>query len=396
MALKANSFFALLFVMLLFSCENQSEFPEPTLEDTSLSLLVEDHALIQSTKQAFEQNFNLASSGKSGSTKRQSLKKYPIWHRAQIFESSQVGKIVIVPLYYPEALSISKGEGDEKISLTSLTNLFIYKDEKGKTHTEVVTKIPDTEYWDNPEGGFKGKVLVEKWNGKFITGYKLDDESLERLEAPQPNAKMECETIYYYTCVETPYSVTCSFDYSETICEGGGGGDGSNGGDIDTPITPGDYGGGGDDTVIEGPLDKVCPKSFNYSDTGEGFTANVTDIHDNFAYGYGTRVLVHLQLNISVMCIQVRNRNLFGERIDKADAAEMTANAYELTRTQLVWEVVDGAIRTNQQLRIRFKEILREMVFLEFGGYPTIKFGTCNGVNGGPLVLVTQTLPCPR
>ena len=365
MALKANSFFALLFVMLLFSCENQSEFPEPTLEDTSLSLLVEDHALIQSTKQAFEQNFNLASSGKSGSTKRQSLKKYPIWHRAQIFESSQVGKIVIVPLYYPEALSISKGEGDEKISLTSLTNLFIYKDKKGKTRTEVVTKIPDTEYWDNPEGGFKGKVLVEKWNGKFITGYKLDNESIERLEAPQPNAKMECETIYYYTCVETPYSVTCSFDYSETICEGGGGGDGSNGGDFDTPITPGDYGGGGDNTPSDlQSMNRLCGHYFFSEKNGQN-RVNIIGLGGLY---YNTQTKAHFLVWFPPSCVRMNGYQ--GSTISSV----FFNTAWDLANQTVRAELNAGTLAPNPS------SVLQRTIYWinAYEGPNTITLGSCN------------------
>lgn len=245
MALRAG-FFTLL-LLLQFSCENQEFLPESEVqsEDDVTSTLIADQLLIQSAQEDFTQNVDLASPTKSGATKRQALRKYPLWPRAHIYKSKKIGKIVIVPLFYPENLSVQIGNTAKKVSLSRLSHLFIYKDAKGKMHREVVTKFPSSSFYENPKDGFQGKVIIEKWNGAFVQGYHIQDDKVTGLSAPQSgdNRKNTCFENVYFTCVETPVSISCTVDYTETICEDDDIGGGSPIGP--SPIGPDDAGGGG-------------------------------------------------------------------------------------------------------------------------------------------------------
>lgn len=197
--------------------------------------------------------------------------------------------------------------------MSKLSRLYIYTDISGKLRTEVVTRIPNASFLANPEQGFQGKVIVEKWNGKFDRGFLFDGDSVSSLSSPQIGNKIECITISYYTCVETPYSTTCNFSYSETACGspeviapsdpfapgGGGGNDDGNGGDDD---------GNGLEDPVDGIEDldfanRLCGE-YAFKRVGNGMTVNIT--------GLGGTFLNHTTgefffVNYAINCVTVAN-----------------------------------------------------------------------------------------
>jgi hypothetical protein len=95
-------------VMLFISCENQRELPNPYPTEGTEQYLSENQLLIQSVQQHFDSEIKDQSFEKSGLTSRQSLDKYPLWNRAYVRNNDKVGRIVIVPLFFPETLYVQE------------------------------------------------------------------------------------------------------------------------------------------------------------------------------------------------------------------------------------------------------------------------------------------------
>lgn len=164
---------------------------------------------------------------------RNFLSKKANWDKAFIRKIS-LGEAVIVPVKYDKTVYIKVGSLKQAVALDYLSYLIIYKNVQGSLITEMVTSIPDDNFWNkrNAEGtSFSGKVIVETWQGKFLKGYAYDGKGTIRpieikLTDNQQNKTSEytyvCETTNFYTCVtvstDSGRNTSCGFDYSETTC----------------------------------------------------------------------------------------------------------------------------------------------------------------------------------
>ena len=189
---------------------------------------------------------------------RHSIAKEPLWAQASV-ESMPFGEAVVVPLAYKQAIKLQTEIGP--IPLSELSYLLIYKDAQKQYHTEVVTKLPEKNYWPNyknPNIPFKGVILVEDWWGNTLKNIGLGitgPENLLGYVAPQakgqipPNnnlmlAEQHCYNQYWTITVYNMEGNSCVTVHGmDPVCftvytDNGGGGGGSWSG---TP-TPPDYG----------------------------------------------------------------------------------------------------------------------------------------------------------
>lgn len=107
-------------------------------------------------------------------TLRHSADKKPLWAKAYTKPIS-LGQAVVVPLEYSSKISTEVGKNRDKVALEDISYLMLYKDRQGEFHAEVVTRIPDDDYWDKGKAAgknFYGLVLVEDWWGKAIRTFR--------------------------------------------------------------------------------------------------------------------------------------------------------------------------------------------------------------------------------
>lgn len=100
--------------------------------------------------------------------------KVPLWDRAEKVQLS-VGEGLKVPLQYRERISLLIGPNQEEVPLEELSYLLVYKDQLAHYHYEVVTQVPNAEYWTHRhEAGrtFSGIIIVEDWWGRPIKTFK--------------------------------------------------------------------------------------------------------------------------------------------------------------------------------------------------------------------------------
>jgi hypothetical protein len=188
---------------------------------------------------------------------RHTVAKEALWAQASV-ETMPFGEAVVVPLAYKQDIALQTEIGP--IPLSELSYLLIYKDAQKQYRTEVVTKLPEKNYWlnhKNPKIPFKGVVLVEDWWGNTLKNIGLGIKGPENQlgyvipqakgqKPPAGNMMLEVQQCYnqYWeimvcdfagmNCVTVHGSdPVCYTVYSDT---GGGGGGGSN-----TP-SPIDYG----------------------------------------------------------------------------------------------------------------------------------------------------------
>jgi hypothetical protein len=169
------------------------------------------------------------------------------------------GEAVVVPLAYKQAINLQTEIGP--ILLSELSYLLIYTDAQTQYHAEVVTKLPEKNYWPNyknPNIPFNGVILVEDWWGNTLKNLGLGitgPENLLGFVAPQakgqipPNnnlmlAEQHCYNQYWTITVCNMEGTSCVTVHGmDPVCftvytDNGGGGGGSWSG---TP-TPPDYG----------------------------------------------------------------------------------------------------------------------------------------------------------
>ena len=189
---------------------------------------------------------------------RHSIAKEPLWAEASV-QNMSFGQAVVVPLVYKQAISLQTEIGP--IPLSELSYLLIYKDAQKQYHTEVITKLPEKNYWPNYKNHnipFKGVILVEDWWGNTLKNIGLGITSPENLlgyVAPQakgqipPNnnlmlAEQHCYNQYWTITVCNMEGTSCVTVHGmDPVCftvytDNGGGGGGSWSG---TPSPP-DYG----------------------------------------------------------------------------------------------------------------------------------------------------------
>ncbi len=112
---------------------------------------------------------------------RHTVAKEPHWAEASV-QNMPFGEAVVVPLVYQQAISLQTEIGP--IPLSELSYLLIYKDAKEQYHSEVITKLPEKNYWPNyknPKIPFKGVILVEDWWGNTIRNIGLGIAGPENL-----------------------------------------------------------------------------------------------------------------------------------------------------------------------------------------------------------------------
>ncbi len=188
---------------------------------------------------------------------RHTVAKEPLWAQASV-ETMPFGEAVLVPLAYKQAIALETEIGP--IPLKQLSYLLIYKDAQKQYRTEVVTKLPEKNYWPNyknPNIPFKGVVLVEDWWGNTIKNIGLSITGPENQlgyvipqvkgqTPPSGNMMLEeqhCYNQYWEIMVCDFAGMNCvTVHGSDPVCytvytdTGPGGGGGSN---IPSPI---DYG----------------------------------------------------------------------------------------------------------------------------------------------------------
>jgi hypothetical protein len=182
---------------------------------------------------------------------RHSIAKEPLWAEASL-QNMSFGQAVVVPLAYQQAIALQTQSGN--IPLGELSYLLIYKDAQKQYHTEVVTKLPEKNYWPNcknPNISFKGVILVEDWWGNTLKNISLGiagPENLLGYVAPQakgqipPNNNLMLAEQFCYSQVwqitvcgggaegcTTHYDISqvCFTVYTDTGPSGGGGGGGN-------------------------------------------------------------------------------------------------------------------------------------------------------------------------
>ena len=135
---------------------------------------------------------------KLGKMARQSLFKNLDWQKAYTRKIS-IGTAVIVPLKHQQDINLRVGTTGQEVPLDFLTYVLFYKQKNGKMMMELVTWSPDPDYWDTPKKykSFKGKIIVETWNGKFIKAFRYNGEGqftraiLKEAPAGNPRSSQE-------------------------------------------------------------------------------------------------------------------------------------------------------------------------------------------------------------
>ncbi len=235
---QTKSIFYLIIItsLLLFvgSCQNlESIEPEKELEQ-----------MVSDAKYFFEnevdESYNSTKARNSGIVKtRKNIRKELQWDKAHIKELS-FADALIIPVKYDEELYIPKG--NSSLSISQLTYIIIYKNEKGKFNIEIVTTIPDEEYLTSSETEplFTGLVLVEDWKGNFIRGFIHKDGHVENIESigeeeVSSNSRISasptlpiCTLTEYLWCTDATVGditiTTCIVEYSVLTCTTSGGG----------------------------------------------------------------------------------------------------------------------------------------------------------------------------
>jgi hypothetical protein len=236
-----------LFLLAIFSLTTcQKELVSPQKNVAQAQNYFESQILTDTTQKVQDNN------------PRHSIAKEPLWAEASV-QNMPFGQAVVVPLVYQQAIALQTQSGN--IPLSELSYLLIYKDAQKQYHTEVITKLPEKNYWPNyknPEIPFKGVILVEDWWGNTLKNIGLGITSPENLlgyVAPQakgqipPNnnlmlAEQHCYNQYWTITVCNMEGTSCVTVHGmDPVCftvytDNGGGGGGSWSG---TPSPP-DYG----------------------------------------------------------------------------------------------------------------------------------------------------------
>ncbi len=185
---------------------------------------------------------------------RHQVGKTPVWNKA-VEVQTQFGRGLKVPLQYQDQVFIEIGSNKELVPLEELSYLFVYTDQNGLKHTEVVTRIPDEAYREHqnePGRTFSGITIIEDWWGRpiktfqttalqqsYVLGNPVKLENPKKL-AEQDNMAPKDDCVVICTIENGSYSV-------EMICRPANGGN-SDGGHHEEPRENYDqhpHGGGG-------------------------------------------------------------------------------------------------------------------------------------------------------
>ena len=372
----------LTFVLMgvLFSCQDQSELPEPSAEIFQLEIGQDDQSLIQYVKQYFNQNMDLADSGTMGISKRQSIKKYPLWSNAYVYNSKKTGRTVIVPLDYEEPLYVSIDGSDERVSLSELTNLYIYQDAKGQIRSEVVTRLPELASWKNSKDQYQGKVFIESWEGQFIKGYASDKDKTQVLvmenKATQKST-VTCYTTFFYSCAYSSGElISCQQYDSETNCVIDV---------IDGQLPPIDFiddgNGGGGGGVSNPKRNKLCG-DYNFTQV---YSSSMMNIYDLGGLYTNPQTGQKFGVNISRTCVTITETNILSQQGAVKFASDKFKAAWNLADITVINELKDNDLEADpSKVTERLLQLINENLAGSFtNSGSSIKIGVCNeNVNG--------------
>ncbi|MGB4774857.1 MAG: hypothetical protein WBP45_06780, partial [Daejeonella sp.] len=184
-------------------------------------------------------------------------------------KKTSLGDAVMVPLRYERTLA-AKDQKATGSPLKTQSYLMIYRDNNRQYHTEVVTRIPDENYWNhrNDQGVvFTGTVLIEDWQGNAIKSYLYRKESDGvKVYVSKPVQKGDVKvngniSLWVCNCTDWYQDFGNGWEFVDTTCScfeqypfgvggGGSGGGGTVPGDYD-PTHGGGGSGGGDNGVVE-------------------------------------------------------------------------------------------------------------------------------------------------
>jgi hypothetical protein len=250
---KYAALLMLLTTAIIYSCRKDNN------TSGQRDVVPSDAQLIANAKAYFDSSFvNNNSSSKQTTDYRtpiERLEKTINWDEAYTY-AAHTGKMVMLPIKFKTQVYVQSGQ--EPLQLSSITRLFIYTGKSGKKHIEVVTRIPDEAYLNNPAKDklFSGIIKVNDWQGNFIRAYRFTGGKIIRLGAPEYipiNKNNKAESTYKKNelfCYTIPYGeYNYSGDYTylvtsgyETHCYGSGGGSGYS---QDQEFDEQDYTGGG-------------------------------------------------------------------------------------------------------------------------------------------------------
>lgn len=152
---------------LIQSCQKEEHFGFDTQISPQASLLGESRVF-------FEQQISGQRLQVMPNNPRHRAGKIPLWDQAEKVQLS-IGEGLKVPLRYREPISLLIGPNQEAVSVAELSYLLVYKDQQSRYHYEVVTQVPNADYWvHRHETGrsFSGIVIVEDWWGRPIKTFK--------------------------------------------------------------------------------------------------------------------------------------------------------------------------------------------------------------------------------
>lgn len=246
-----------------------------------------------------------------------------------------------------------------------------------------------------------GLAIYFDMTGDFIEGYEYRNglrvgtigyyaKSLGSDSASPYLIAPECVTHYEYTYEQTCWYQTAGGNTTflgcsswelvsiETyeVCYYDPGDGGGSGGTISTYDSHTNY--ANESTMASGePYFSTCESSFNFVRIQEAYYTEVLNLYHSYLFAdINNNVYDFDSYSISNLCIQVRNRNSLGQFISSEQAKGMAAEAMDLAR-RLTFSDFEDRLAFN--LQKRFLENFRYALKREFGGYPTVRVGPCQG-----------------
>ncbi|WP_166670808.1 hypothetical protein [Olivibacter sp. XZL3] len=172
------------------------------------------------------------------------LKKSSLdWKNASVKET-RVGPALRVPIVYPRNTTLTINDAARRYKLDEVSYALFYKDSKETMHLEVVTSIPDNDFFENPIKNistFSGILIIRDWTGKIMRQYRYV-KNHQLLKEDETMGTRSFTTQSCHTICAGPFDQDTE---GEAVCTTNcGGGDGGGGG-YPPPTNPGDPGDGG-------------------------------------------------------------------------------------------------------------------------------------------------------
>jgi hypothetical protein len=143
------------------------------------------------------------------------------WDLAQL---TRVGntQAILVPIVFDNALLMKANfTGNQFFHIDYLTQLLFYKDSTRKNTAEVITSLPDSNYFKDPTRPFTGIQFIEDWLGHPIEKFLYTPDG--KIKRYTPNNKQPDQLAVMETCYTiTGYNYSPELDETETWSEPGG------------------------------------------------------------------------------------------------------------------------------------------------------------------------------